>query len=91
MALKVNKWLIIIGLLTTSLLVSYFLIDGADQKIGIAADCAFMLPVATPPNALAYSSNEFTINKMMKTGFLLNLIAIILIWLITSFRFLNPF
>lgn len=59
--------------------------------IGIAADCAFMLPVATPPNALAYSSNEFTINKMMKTGFLLNLIAIILIWLITSFRFLNPF
>ncbi|MBN1387840.1 MAG: SLC13/DASS family transporter [Bacteroidales bacterium] len=58
--------------------------------IGIAADCAFMLPVATPPNALAFSSNEFTIGKMMKTGFFLNLAAIILIWLITSFRFLNP-
>ena len=59
--------------------------------IGMAADCAFMLPVATPPNALAFSSNEFTIGKMMKTGFLLNIIAIILIWLITSLRFINPF
>ncbi len=59
--------------------------------IGMAADCAFMLPVATPPNALAFSSNEFTIGKMMKTGILLNLCAIIIIWLITSFRFLNPF
>ena len=48
--------------------------------IGIAANCAFMLPVATPPNALAFSTNEVTMKTMMRTGIILNIIAIPLIW-----------
>ncbi len=41
----------------------------------LAASCAFMLPVATPPNAIAYSSGYLTMNNMVKTGFWLNLIT----------------
>lgn len=48
--------------------------------IGIAANCAFMLPVATPPNALAFSTNEVSMKTMMRTGMILNIIAIPLIW-----------
>ncbi|MCH7398999.1 SLC13 family permease [Belliella sp. DSM 107340] len=45
----------------------------------LSASCAFMLPVATPPNAVVFSSGLFTIREMAKTGFVLNLISIILI------------
>jgi len=45
----------------------------------IAASCAFMLPVATPPNAVVYSSNEVTMFEMSKAGLWLNLIFIALI------------
>lgn len=43
--------------------------------ITIAASCAFMLPVATPPNAIVFGSRHVTIQQMAKTGFWLNLIA----------------
>jgi sodium-dependent dicarboxylate transporter 2/3/5 len=52
--------------------------------IGISANCAFMLPVATPPNALAYSTNEVSMKQMMQTGFFLNLLAIPIIWIVVS-------
>lgn len=45
----------------------------------LAASCAFMLPVATPPNALVYGSERLTIPQMARAGLLLNLLFIALI------------
>ena len=45
----------------------------------LAASCAFMLPVATPPNAIVYGSNKFTIATMMRAGFALNIIGIFIV------------
>ncbi|MEL8055622.1 MAG: SLC13 family permease [Pseudomonadota bacterium] len=42
----------------------------------IAASCAFMLPVATAPNAIIYATNEVTIEQMMRRGLVINLIGI---------------
>jgi solute carrier family 13 (sodium-dependent dicarboxylate transporter), member 2/3/5 len=53
--------------------------------VALAASFAFMLPVATPPNAIAFSSHYFTIGQMAKTGIWLNLIGIILISLFVKF------
>ena len=44
----------------------------------VAASCAFMLPVATPPNAIVFGSGHISIRAMVKAGFLLNLLAIAL-------------
>ena len=41
-----------------------------------AASCAFMLPIATPPNAIVFGSGLLSIPQMAKTGFFLNIIAI---------------
>ena len=49
----------------------------------IACSCAFMMPVATPPNAIVFGSGEIQIRDMIKAGFVLNLIAIVLITLVT--------
>lgn len=45
----------------------------------IGASCAFMLPVATPPNAIVYGSGFITIPKMAKAGFLINLLMVVVI------------
>lgn len=45
----------------------------------ISASCAFMLPVATAPNAIVYGMNKFKIKTMVKEGFVLNLIAAVVI------------
>ena len=50
----------------------------------IAASCAFMLPVATPPNAIIFSSKEITIKEMIRAGILLNFIFILIIVIITN-------
>jgi sodium-dependent dicarboxylate transporter 2/3/5 len=47
--------------------------------ITLAASCAFMLPVGTPPNAIVFSSGRITIAQMAKVGFLLNVFALFLI------------
>lgn len=47
--------------------------------VALAATCAFMLPVATPPNAIAYGSGYVRIIDMIKAGFWLNIIGVILI------------
>ena len=45
----------------------------------IAASCAFMLPVATPPNAVVFGSGYLRIKDMIKTGLFMNLISILLV------------
>lgn len=47
--------------------------------VALAATCAFMLPVATPPNAIAFGSGYVTIPQMMKGGIWLNLIGLVLV------------
>ncbi|WP_049157760.1 SLC13 family permease [Corynebacterium aurimucosum] len=47
--------------------------------VALAATCAFMLPVATPPNAIAYGSGYVKIGDMIKGGIGLNLIGCVLI------------
>ena len=51
----------------------------------LSASMAFMLPVATPPNAIVFGSNQLSIGQMAKTGLLLNLIGVIVIVLATYF------
>lgn len=45
----------------------------------MAANCAFMLPVGTPPNAIVFGTGKVSIQEMAKAGFGLNIIALILI------------
>ena len=47
--------------------------------ITIAASCAFMLPVATPPNAIVFATGMLTIPQMVRAGFFLNLIGIVIV------------
>ncbi len=51
----------------------------------LAASMAFMLPVATPPNAIIFGTNRIRVIDMVKTGFLLNFISIIVITLVMYF------
>ncbi len=45
----------------------------------LAASCAFMMPVATPPNAIVFGSGEITIPQMVRAGLWMNLVALVLI------------
>ena len=45
----------------------------------LSASCAFMLPVATPPNAIVFGSGEIKMSDMMRIGIVLNLIGVVLI------------
>jgi solute carrier family 13 (sodium-dependent dicarboxylate transporter), member 2/3/5 len=49
----------------------------------LAASCAFMMPVATPPNAIVYGSGQVTIGQMVRAGWWLNLIFVVAITLLT--------
>ena len=53
--------------------------------ITIAASCAFMLPVATPPNAIVFATGHISIPQMVRAGFFLNIIGIIIVTLIALF------
>ncbi|MDP5053301.1 MAG: SLC13 family permease [Congregibacter sp.] len=57
--------------------------------VTLAASCAFMLPVATPPNAIVYSSGVLRIPDMIRAGFIMNLVALVLltvvaVWLVPA-------
>jgi len=56
----------------------YLLMVGATT----AASCAFMLPVATPPNAVVFGSGYLRIPDMVKAGIWMNIISIIIISII---------
>jgi sodium-dependent dicarboxylate transporter 2/3/5 len=45
----------------------------------IAASCAFMLPIATPPNAIVFGSGHISMQEMRKSGFWLNLACILVL------------
>jgi len=51
----------------------------------VAASCAFMLPVATPPNAVVFGSGYLKIPDMVKAGFWMNIVSIILLTLFVYF------
>ena len=59
----------------------YFLLVSAT----LAASCAFMLPVATPPNAIVFGSGLLKIEDMFKKGVWMNLFSIIIITLIAYY------
>jgi len=52
----------------------------------LSASCAFMLPVATPPNAIIFGTHQVPMQQMVRTGIRLNLsmaiVVVSLVWLI---------
>ncbi|MEC9340441.1 MAG: SLC13 family permease, partial [Pseudomonadota bacterium] len=57
----------------------------------LAASCAFMMPVATPPNAIVFSSGRITIPQMAWAGVWMNLVAVILLLTLTRFWIMPVF
>jgi sodium-dependent dicarboxylate transporter 2/3/5 len=55
--------------------------------VGLAASCAFMLPIATGPNAVAYGQGLIDLRQMMRIGFVLNIVAALT--LLAVLRFLS--
>lgn len=56
--------------------------------VTIASSCAFMLPMATPPNAIVFASGYIRVHQMARVGLVLNLISVVLLVLI--FQFVMP-
>lgn len=48
--------------------------------ITVAASCAFMLPMATPPNAIVFASQKIMVKDMVRIGFVLNIVSIFVIF-----------
>jgi sodium-dependent dicarboxylate transporter 2/3/5 len=58
--------------------------------VTIASSCAFMLPMATPPNAIVFASGYITIPQMVRTGVLLNVVAALLVaFLVYLYQYLD--
>ncbi len=56
--------------------------------VTMASSCAFMLPMATPPNAIVFASGYIKVKQMVRAGVLLNIIAVLL--LILYYKFIIP-
>ncbi|WP_110665063.1 SLC13 family permease [Salinicola halophilus] len=70
----------LLGALALSLDVDPLLIT---VPAAIAASCAFMMPVATPPNAIVFGTGHLKIQSMIRAGFLLNVVGMVFVTLIT--------
>ncbi len=73
-----------IATLMMPIMASFAIALGEDPRLfmisaAIAASCAFMLPVATPPNAIVFGTGYVTIPQMVKNGIVLNIICMFLI------------
>ncbi len=53
--------------------------------VTISCSCAFMMPVATPPNAIVFGTGQVKIREMVRTGFVLNLIAVTIVTVVCYF------
>ncbi|WP_353162057.1 DASS family sodium-coupled anion symporter [Myroides odoratus] len=62
---------------------------GLSMIIGLGASCAFMLPVATPPNAIVFGTGDIQQKEMMKAGFILNIFCAIIIATVAYFFWLG--
>lgn len=51
----------------------------------ISASCAFMLPVATPPNAIVFGGGHINVAQMARAGLLINLMGVVIVTLLTYF------
>ena len=51
----------------------------------MAANCAYMLPVGTPPNAIIFGSGKLSIKEMAKVGVWVNLISAVIIIVVVYF------
>ena len=56
--------------------------------VTIASSCAFMLPMATPPNAIVFASGYIKVKDMVRVGIILNIISVLL--LILMFKLVMP-
>jgi len=56
--------------------------DALSLPLVLGASCAFMLPMATPPNAIVFSTGKLTISYMVYRGIVMNVLAIALIVLL---------
>ena len=56
----------------------------------LTASCAFMMPIATPPNAIVFSTNKITISFMVRVGIFMNITAIIFLsfWILIASKIL---
>lgn len=57
--------------------------------VACSASCAFMLPIATPPNAIVFSTGYIKQSEMVKVGFILNIISTVVIGGLTYFFWIN--
>jgi sodium-dependent dicarboxylate transporter 2/3/5 len=49
--------------------------------VTLSASIGFMFPIATPPNAIVFSSGYIRMRDMVRAGLLLNIVSIIIIWI----------